>query len=55
MAVASIVEHGLWITGSVIVVHGLSCSSACGIFLDQEFFTIGPAGKSTGLFDYSLV
>ena len=22
-------------TGSVVLVHGLSCSAACGIFLDQ--------------------
>ena len=22
--------------GSVVVAHGLSCSTACGIFLDQE-------------------
>ena len=43
-AVASlVVEHGLqahglqqlWRAGSVVVVHGLSCSKACGIFLDQ--------------------
>ena len=39
-------------TGSVVVAHRLSCSSACGIFPDQgspaltdEFFTAGPAGK----------
>ena len=25
----------LWGTGSVVVVHGLSCSVACGIFPDQ--------------------
>ena len=25
----------LWSTGSVVVVHRLSCSTACGIFLDQ--------------------
>jgi len=27
---------GLWSTGSIVVAHGLSCSEACGIFLDQE-------------------
>ena len=27
---------GLQSTGSVVVTHGLSCSEACGIFLDQE-------------------
>ena len=43
-------------TGSIAVGHGLSCSSACGIFLDQEsnllspalvggFFTTDPPGK----------
>ena len=25
----------LWHAGSVVVAHGLSCSTACGIFLDQ--------------------
>ena len=25
---------GLWSTGSTVVAHGLSCSTACGIFLD---------------------
>ena len=25
----------LWHAGSVVVAHGLSCSAACGIFLDQ--------------------
>ena len=44
IAVPSLVEHGLqarrlqqlWCVGSVAVVaHGLSCSTACGIFPDQ--------------------
>ena len=36
VAVASLVaEHGLWSTGSVAVAHGLSCSAAWRIFLDQ--------------------
>ena len=49
IAVASLVgEHRLWAawalvvatprlysTGSVVVVHGLGCSKACGIFVDQ--------------------
>ena len=26
---------GLWSNGSIVVVHRLSCSTACGIFLDQ--------------------
>ena len=30
-----VAEHGLQSTGSVLVVHELSCSLACGIFLDQ--------------------
>ena len=30
-----VVARGLWSAGSVVVVHGLSCSVACGIFLDQ--------------------
>ena len=34
--VSSVVEeHGLKSTGSVVVVHRLSCPTACGIFLDQ--------------------
>ena len=35
IAVASLVEHWLQSTDSVIVAHGLGCSAACGIFLDQ--------------------
>ena len=35
-AVASpVAELGLYSTGSVAVVHGLSCSVACGIVPDQ--------------------
>ena len=30
-----VVASGLQSTGSVVVAHGFSCSSACGIFLDQ--------------------
>ena len=30
-----VVARGLQSTGSVVVAHGFSCSSACGIFLDQ--------------------
>ena len=30
-----VVERGLSGTGSTVVAHGLSCSVACGIFLDQ--------------------
>ena len=52
-----VAAHGLKITGSVAVVHGLSCSVACGIFQDQpgikpispalagRFFTTEPPGK----------
>ena len=35
-AVASLVAPGLQSVGSVVVVHGLSCSAAHGIFSDQE-------------------
>ena len=46
--------------GSVVVVHRLSCSAACGIFLDQgsnprppelagRFFSTAPPGKSFSL------
>ena len=31
----SSVAPGLWSTGSIVVAHELSCSVACGIFLDQ--------------------
>ena len=31
-----VVEHRLSSSGSVVVVHRLSCSTACGIFLDQR-------------------
>ena len=31
-----VVACGLQSSGSVVVVHGLSCSAACGIFLDQR-------------------
>ena len=35
--VASLVaEHGVSSAGSVVVVRGLSCSEACGIFPNQE-------------------
>ena len=34
-AQASVVVSGLWSTGSVAVAPGLSCSTACGIFLVQ--------------------
>ena len=30
-----VVACRLWSTGSVVVAHGLSCSAACGILLDQ--------------------
>ena len=34
---ASVVRaHGLQSAGSVVVPHGLSCSTACGILLDQR-------------------
>ena len=37
IALASLViEHGLLSVGSVTVVFGISCSMACGIFLDQD-------------------
>ena len=28
--------HGLWSTCSIVVMHGLICFAACGIFPDQE-------------------
>ena len=52
-----VVALRLWSTGSIVVVHGLSCSAVCGIFLGQGvepvspaltsgFFTTEPPGKS---------
>ena len=35
MWAAEVEVHGLWGTGSVVVAHRLSCSTACRIFLDQ--------------------
>ena len=43
----------LWCAGSVAVLHGLSCTAACGVFLDQGsnaalaggFFTTEPSGR----------
>ena len=32
----SSVLRGVWSTGSIVVAHGLSCSVACEIFLDQR-------------------
>ena len=54
LAMAFLVEeHGLWnMQASVVVVPGLSCSVACGIFPDQDqtyvgrFLTTRPPEKS---------
>ena len=35
--------QALQCTGSVVVAHGLSCSVACGIFLDQGSNPVSPA------------
>ena len=35
-SISVIVAHGLQRAASVVVAHGLSCSTACGTFLDQE-------------------
>ena len=37
IVVASLVAHGLWPKGLVVMVSGLSCSSACGILLGQAW------------------
>ena len=37
------VAHGPQSTGSTVVAHGLSCSEACGIFLDQRSNPWSPA------------
>ena len=66
MGTSAVAAPGLESTGSIVVGQGLSCSAACGIFLDQGtnlsllhlpalaggFFTTEPPGKS--LFSYSL-
>ena len=33
---SAVVAHWLLSAGSVVVAHGLSCLTACGIFLDQR-------------------
>ena len=51
--VSVVTAHGLQSAGLIIVAHRLSCSKACGIFLDQGsnpalasgFFTTEPPGK----------
>ena len=35
MVVSLVAEHQLNSVGSVVAVHGLSCSAVCGIFPDQ--------------------
>ena len=54
-----VVTLGLQITGSVVVVHGLSCFVTCGIFWDQgqtspslavRLFTSQPPGKPSQRF-----
>ena len=52
---SAVAAPGLWSTGSIVAVHGLSHSVACGIFLGQGstvspalaggFFTTEPLGK----------
>ena len=36
---SAVVNPRLESTGSVVVAHGLSCSAACGIFLDKGWKT----------------
>ena len=52
-----VVAHGVENAGSAVVVHGLTCPAACGVFLDQPsnppaltggFLTTGPPGKRQG-------
>ena len=47
IAVATLVkEHGLWIVWALgAVVHGLSCSEARGIFLDQGLNPVPCVGR----------
>ena len=56
-----VVARGLQSTGTVVVVHGLSCSVACGIFpepglepmspaLAGRFLTTAPPGKSPAFY-----
>ena len=51
-----IVAPELWSTGAVVVVHGLSCSVACGIFPDQGSNPYPPAlaGRFLSLSQQSL-
>ena len=56
----------VWSRGSIVVVRGLSCSKACGIFLDQglnlcllqwqvDSFTTEPPGKPQLLISYPTI
>ena len=46
-----VVAHGLESSGSVVLMHRLSCSMACWIFLDRDqFSTTGPKWKSSFFF-----
>ena len=37
MWASEVATPGLQSTGSTVVAHGLRCSEACGIFLDQRW------------------
>ena len=65
MRASVVVAHGLISCGSQTLEHGLSCSPACGTFLEQRtepispalasgFLTIGPPGKSHMFLKYRL-
>ena len=40
-----VVVPRFWSTGSIVVVHGLSCSVACRIFLDQGQTRVSHIGR----------
>ena len=44
---SAVVARRLWSAGSVVVAHGLSCSAACGIFLDQGSTRVPCIGRRT--------
>ena len=51
-------EHGLWSMGSEVMVHGLGCPTACGIFLEQgsnPHPLHGQADSPSSFFDYLFI
>ena len=65
VAMGSVVAFpGLWSTGSIVVVHGFSCSMECGIYPDQglnlcflhwQVDSTEPSGKPKGISSSNVI